>query len=141
MPYKDLARQREYQNQWMKNRRLAWLAEHGPCVDCSGTEDLQVDHADASIKVTHRVWSWSKARRNAELAKCVVRCEPCHIKKTNESDEHASGENNGRSKLTGDLVRQIRGSSLSNREWARRTGVDESNIRRARSGETWQSIA
>jgi hypothetical protein len=83
VPYKDPVRQRQYQTEWCRRRRRAWLAEHGPCVDCGTWDDLEVDHVDPSIKVSHRVWSWARARRDAELAKCVARCFPCHGKKTN----------------------------------------------------------
>lgn len=82
MPYKDKAAQSRYQSEWMKRRRLAWIDEHGPCVDCGGSDRLEVDHVDPALKVSHRVWSWAKARRDAELAKCVVRCYRCHKAKT-----------------------------------------------------------
>ena len=84
MPYRDPVRQREFQNRWMKQRRLDWLAEHGPCVDCGTWDDLEVDHVDPATKVAHRVWSWSLVRREAELAKCVARCHSCHDEKSNE---------------------------------------------------------
>ena len=83
MPYADKDKQREYQRRWMKERRETWLNENGPCVDCGTWLDLEVDHVDPSRKVTHRVWSWSVERREKELAKCVVRCHPCHESKTN----------------------------------------------------------
>lgn len=73
---------REYQRHWLAERRSTWLKEHGPCVDCGVWDDLEVDHVDRETKVTHRVWSWSKARRDFELAKCVARCETCHQART-----------------------------------------------------------
>jgi len=82
VPYSDPVLQRQYQNEWLKKRRRDWLAENGPCVDCGSWAELEVDHLDPAVKVTHRVWSWSSEKRKAELAKCVVRCEPCHSLRT-----------------------------------------------------------
>lgn len=39
-------------------------------------------HIDRNQKVTHRVWSWAVARREAELAKCQVLCGSHHLEKT-----------------------------------------------------------
>lgn len=77
MPYKDLAQQREYQRQWMANQRAVFFAGKS-CVDCGSAEDLELDHLDKTTKADHRVWSWSSKRRQAELEKCVVRCDACH---------------------------------------------------------------
>lgn len=52
------------------------------------TENLQADHIDPAQKsarikaVSHNVWSWAKEKRDAELSKCQVLCEPCHQEKT-----------------------------------------------------------
>jgi hypothetical protein len=82
MPFASQKARSEYQNRWMQERRRNWLLQHGPCVDCGSWRYLEVDHVDPSTKVDHRVWSWSNERREKELAKCVVRCRPCHRKKT-----------------------------------------------------------
>lgn len=66
----------------MVARRIAWLKERGPCVDCGRTDSLQVDHIDRRLKVDHKVWSWSADRRARELSKCVVRCVVCHRRKS-----------------------------------------------------------
>jgi hypothetical protein len=68
----------------VQQRRTQWLKEHGPCVQCGSTKRLEVDHIDPKEKVDHKVWSWSKERREAELAKCQVLCGTCHDKKTLE---------------------------------------------------------
>jgi 5-methylcytosine-specific restriction endonuclease McrA len=108
MPYADPEAQRAYQREWVKRRREDWISENGPCIDCSSWEGLTVDHVDASEKVSHRVWSWSKARRDAELAKCVVRCEPCHQTKTTASGEKARGEQHGLHVLATEKVWEVR---------------------------------
>lgn len=88
MPYKDPEKQREYARKWIAARRAEWLADKF-CVVCGSTEELEVDHIDRATKVDHKVWSWSSARREAELAKCQVLCKSCHLKKTVEEGPHA----------------------------------------------------
>lgn len=83
MPYKDRAAQTNYQSKWMQERREAWLLKYGPCVLCGSWDNLEVDHIDRTIKVDHRVWSWSEQRRSEELSKCQVLCHSCHRAKTN----------------------------------------------------------
>lgn len=82
MPMATAEEQREYNRLWMKNRRDSWFKEHGPCVNCGSWENLELDHEDPKQKVTHRVWSWSKERRDKELAKCRALCSDCHKEKT-----------------------------------------------------------
>ncbi len=81
-PMKSKTEQREYQRRWMRARRDRWLQENGPCRRCGSEESLEVDHIDPQTKVTHAVWSWSKARRDRELAKCQVLCKVCHKAKS-----------------------------------------------------------
>lgn len=96
MPYKDPATQSRYQAEWSRRRRNEWIAEHGPCQRCDSWDNLEVDHIDGSGKVTHRVWFWSEARREAELAKCQVLCESCHATKTGEENrQRFQGEHGG----------------------------------------------
>jgi hypothetical protein len=97
MPYANLARQREYQQAWMRKRRSDWLEENGPCRQCGSSVDLEVDHVDRRTKVSHRIWSWSAARRAEELAKCQVLCSVCHLAKTTQenSAEVVHGTNSG----------------------------------------------
>lgn len=84
MPYKDMNKQRQYQNERNKRARLDWLEAHGPCVVCGSGNHLEVDHIDPALKVSHRIWSWSLSRRLEELDKCQVLCKSCHVKKTAE---------------------------------------------------------
>jgi len=109
-------------------------------VDCGTWDELQVDHVDASTKVSHRVWSWTKARRDTELAKCVARCFACHHKKTLSFHENAHGEGHGSSKLTEAAVRFIRSSPMTVSELAKVFGLDKSNISRARRGIHWSHV-
>lgn len=82
MPFKDKARKNEYSRKWIAERKAAWLLEHGPCVKCSSWVNLNVDHIDPKLKISHRIWSWSEERRDLELAKCQVLCYTCHLEKT-----------------------------------------------------------
>jgi 5-methylcytosine-specific restriction endonuclease McrA len=82
VPYADPEKQKEYQREWIARRREEWFDENGPCAQCGSDEALQIDHIDREKKVDHRVWSWSKERREAELAKCQVLCGECHGKKS-----------------------------------------------------------
>ena len=140
MPYSDPEAQRSYQREWLAARRRQWLEEHGPCVDCKTWDELEVDHVDSSTKVTHRVWSWSKARREAELAKCVVRCAACHDAKTTASRERPNGERNGQTHLTAADVREIRTSSDSERTLARRYRIANSTAHRIKVREDWKYL-
>lgn len=40
---------------------------------------LQLHHLNPEEKDSHKIWSWSQKRREAEIAKCIVLCWPCHI--------------------------------------------------------------
>lgn len=81
MPLADKTALREYQREWIAERREAFFAGKS-CAECGSTDQLELDHIDPSLKVTHRIWSWSAPRRNAELAKCQVLCADCHLLKT-----------------------------------------------------------
>lgn len=82
MSYKDPEQQRAYMRKWMHDRRQAWLSVHGPCTQCRSRRRLEVHHRDPTQKVDHKVWSWTRERREAELAKCEVLCHRCHVKLT-----------------------------------------------------------
>lgn len=138
MPYKDPATHREYMRRWMANRRFEWLSRNGPCVDCGSWTDLEVDHVDPSAKVDHKVWSWSEPRRLAELAKCVVRCQTCHLRKTHAGGENIrNGTSNGRAKLDEASVREIRASTGTVRAVAAQYGISFSQVSAIRRGKRW----
>jgi hypothetical protein len=73
---------RAYAREWIAARRRQWFAEHGPCVQCGSWDRLELDHIDPTAKVSHRIWSWSRVRFEAEVAKCQVLCSACHKAKT-----------------------------------------------------------
>lgn len=83
MGYVDRERQREYQRGWLRQRRLDFFVGK-ECVQCGSTEKLELDHIDPATKVSHNIWSWSVARREAELIKCQVLCQVCHQTKSDE---------------------------------------------------------
>lgn len=90
MPLSGQAK-RDYQREWVATRRAAYL--HGrSCVLCGSAENLEFDHANPEHKVSHRVWSWSRERLEAELAKCVILCRRCHQERHSlERPKHGSG--------------------------------------------------
>jgi len=81
MPYKDQSQQREYHRLRAARIRNEWLSGK-TCLHCGSEHQLQIDHINPAHKVSHRIWSWSQERREAELVKCQVLCETCHFKKT-----------------------------------------------------------
>ena len=91
MPFKDPQKRREYGREWVRKRKALWFERNGPCVLCGSWKDLEIDHIDPTIKTTHRIWSWSKEKREAELAKCQVLCQSCHKEKTAEEKESPHG--------------------------------------------------
>lgn len=85
MPYSDREQQKQYQREWMARRRSDWIASQGgKCVACDSTDRLEVDHVDPATKAMNptKVWSLSRAKREAELAKCQVLCFDCHKAKS-----------------------------------------------------------
>lgn len=93
MPYKDKKAQMEYQRVWCANRRKEYVDKHGgKCVKCSSTHRLEFDHINPEEKVSHRIWSWSRDRIEAELAKCQLLCRDCHLSKT-FNDNYATAFN------------------------------------------------
>lgn len=85
MPYKSHYAKNEYQREWVRKNWLAAIELlGGKCVQCGTTESLEIDHIDPATKVSHRIWSWSKERRLAELKKCQILCSGCHKRKTLE---------------------------------------------------------
>ncbi len=140
MPYKSQEEQREYQRLWMKRRRDSFFKDKF-CIDCDSSEKLELDHVDPTLKVSHRIWSWSDERRFEELKKCVVRCHKCHVDKssTEGSIKHPGIENGG-VKLTPEKVLAIIESAKPHRDAAREFDISETQVRRIRSGVHWTCL-
>ena len=51
------------------------------CAFCGSHDSLEADHVDPTKKTSSWFWSWSVARREAELSKCRVLCRKCHIER------------------------------------------------------------
>ena len=139
MPYKDAAKQREYQRLYVARRRAEFFTDKH-CAECGGTKMLEIDHVDASEKVSHKVWSWSASRRQAEQAKCQVLCADCHQDKTNRAGETGRGEKNRTTKLTEMDIRAIRSSSESVAEIMKRFGIGNAQVYRIRSRKQWRHV-
>jgi hypothetical protein len=78
MPYKDQAKRRE----WFRRRKARIRAEFfqdKSCEWCGSRERLELHHKEPELKIDHRIWTWSAARREAEIAKCMVLCHDCHL--------------------------------------------------------------
>lgn len=146
MPYKDRKKQSAYQVAWVRRRRESWFTENGPCVDCGSPDELELDHVNAALKVSHRIWSWSAARRDAELRKCVARCRPCHKRKTVEAGEldPVVGEANGSAKLTAPqvrLIRSLRQQGVIYDRLAQMFAVDPRTVKNVCHRRTWKHVA
>lgn len=61
----------------------------GKCVDCEQTDLLEFDHLnpeDKTYTISASKWSTTKAKFLAEVQKCVLRCKPCHILRTQQQN-------------------------------------------------------
>jgi hypothetical protein len=137
MPYADPARQREFQARWIAQRRAEWFAGK-TCSDCGTPDDLHLDHRDPKLKVSHRIWSWSRARREVELAKCVARCEPCHLIKT-----RAGGETITAAVVDPELVEEIRSryaaGGITQTALGKQYGIGQQAISKIVLGQRWSA--
>lgn len=140
MPFKDPEKQAKFQNEWMKKRRLDWIAQNGPCA-CGSADGLRVVHVNPDTRKTSQVWSWSEERRNAELAKCKAMCRECRIKHWGKIFRDAyKGRRGLAEKLTPETVWAIRGRLLGRegiREIARAYHLDHSAIIDIQRGRIW----
>ncbi len=141
MPYKDPNDQRQYAREWEAKRRKSWFRGK-VCVRCESSTDLELDRIDPTTKVSHRIWSWSETRREAELLKCQVLCNPCHKRKTKDCQEYAdtAGEKNGQAKLTEREVSEIRRLTAVStyRQLGQQFGVHRTTIGKIVRGERWK---
>lgn len=83
VPYRNPEDQREYQRAWVAARRLKYINLHGgKCSRCESDRGLEFDHIDRTLKLDHRIWSWSVQRIEDELSKCQLLCCDCHREKS-----------------------------------------------------------
>ena len=61
----------------------------GKCVECGCTETLEFDHIDPSTKSFNIAAGYSKPKEVllAEVAKCQLLCNKCHIEKTKKDSK------------------------------------------------------
>jgi 5-methylcytosine-specific restriction endonuclease McrA len=71
-------------NRYHERRAAAIAKLGGKCVTCGSTTDLELDHTDRRTKAFDlaKLWSVSKVRFAAELAKCQLLCQRCHRMKS-----------------------------------------------------------
>lgn len=68
---------REYSRLWIKERRRLFFSDKF-CSLCGSFYSLELHHNDPKKKVSHKIFSWSKERRNEEIRKCSIVCRLCH---------------------------------------------------------------
>lgn len=80
MPLKDPDRRREYQRKWVEIRRREYVEKFGGCCQkCGCSVDLEFHHMFPFLKVTHRIFSYSRKKIEEELKYCQLLCrKPCH---------------------------------------------------------------
>ena len=137
MSYKDPEKQREYMRRWIADRRAVWF-EGKICDECGSAENLQLDHRDPKQKVSHRIWSWSDTRREAELAKCRPLCVSCHKRKS--ALEVVAGVAKFNAKLTENDIHAIRLSHESCRVLALRYDVSFKTVSRIKNRVDWKHV-
>ena len=71
---------REYQKNWIADRREKFKQELGPCMVCGTEDDIQIHHLKPTEEPSHRIWSLNEDRIRKELEKCVPLCRKCHRK-------------------------------------------------------------
>jgi hypothetical protein len=61
----------------------------GKCIECGCTETLEFDHIDPSTKSFNIAAGYTKPKETllAEVAKCQLLCNKCHIEKTKKDSK------------------------------------------------------
>lgn len=79
---------RVYQKDWVAKRRQEYVEQRGGgCERCGCTVDLEFHHRLPEIKVTHRIFSYSRKKIEAELIHCDLLCrKPCHSNAQKEAN-------------------------------------------------------
>lgn len=143
MSYADKRKQKDYQKNWIKARRESFF-NGKVCFNCGSVDSLVLHHRNPEEKESHKIWSWSEKRRLAEIAKCDVLCESCHISIHKEMGSFGRvGEDCNFSNLyTSDVVeiKKRISNGETNIEIAKDFGVYPSTISKIRVGKTWKHI-
>ena len=119
---------REYDRQWLMNRRRR-IEEMmgGACVKCGETDQLEIDHVDPASKdpclrgVCGFPLSWAWHRILLELEKCQLLCTRCHLDKTiseSKGPEHGTASGYHRRRCRCDLCKEW--MKLSKRDYRAR---------------------
>jgi hypothetical protein len=88
MPYKDPEQQALVIRTWRGVRAKEWNAlKGGPCSDCGNSyppECMQWDHrlGETKVRSISSMWSQSREKVLAEIAKCDLVCANCHAIRT-----------------------------------------------------------
>ena len=71
-------------NRYHQRRGEAFSILGGACVMCGSIENLEIDHRERGKKVFDgtRMTAVSHKKFLAEIKKCQLLCNPCHIEKT-----------------------------------------------------------
>ena len=80
---------------WLRRRARAIETLGGMCTDCGTIEQLEFDHVDRALKsfsISSRPFC-SEEKFWQEIAKCVLRCTPCHRKRSADQRriDHGAG--------------------------------------------------
>lgn len=81
MPFKNPEDAKVWFRERMRRNRAEFFKDKC-CAKCGSRRGMELDHRNPSKKVSHRIWSWSRTRREAELKKCQVLCAEHHKEKT-----------------------------------------------------------
>ena len=97
---------REKYNIWRrkvyKQRREEYFADK-VCIKCGSGTFLEIHHVEKHKKISHKIWMWSKDRREKELKKCVVLCDTHHNR--HHAEEKKNAKSQGILKKAGDKHR------------------------------------
>jgi len=134
-----------YQREWIRKRRETFF-QGKVCVKCGSDENLELDHIDPDTKELQPAALWSMSDQNpkkiAEIAKCQILCEQCHLIKSGTEALH--GSRHGMAKLTEDTVMQLRQlystGNYSYSELAIMFNVSKATIGTAMIGQTWSHV-
>ncbi len=88
---KNIERKREYQKEWINERRNSYILENGPCINCGSLDKLEIDHIDPKQKKykISNIWSRNLKLIKKELKKCQILCNRCHKEKTKKQKRDA----------------------------------------------------